>query len=117
VVAWGERRPACPETGPSPWGVGVVPYPPGGKQSRHSARSLAAEIVAIYLRWLSDYLRYYLPRYLISLASLLDEVQCDPTAVQWLLKDAPVNVSILLEGNRNHSAGGSRAAIHTSESR
>jgi hypothetical protein len=64
-------------------GVGVVPYPPGGKQSRHSARSLAAEIVAIYLRWSSDYLNYYLLRYLLRY--LLGSPR-SPADVQWLLK-------------------------------
>ena len=68
------------------WGVGVVAYPPGGKQSRHSALRSALVLGApstriicwnetIYVQWFEPYLQ------------LLAEAQCRPVAVQWLLKD------------------------------
>src|SRR6516164_2419415 len=66
------------------WGVGVVSYPPGGKQSRHSALRSALVLGApstriicwnetIYVQWFEPYLQ------------LLAEAQCRPVAVQWLL--------------------------------
>jgi hypothetical protein len=76
IRRWWEQRAACPQI-PLRYGVGVVPYPPGGKQSRHasvSASPRSSSVLAIIycngnidFRWLECYLR------------LLTELQCKPT--------------------------------------